>query len=145
VLAERILSEEQVVRLIALERNPRNHALLRLLYLAALRVSEACALRWGGCKPPRRGAGQITVVGKRGKVRSILLPATMWRELAALRCAAMPGRTIRCSYRAKGGALDPMSVKAAAIRGGQLISRAATDAAAGSGGERVWAGWAIVK
>jgi Phage integrase, N-terminal SAM-like domain len=32
VLAERILTEEQVVRLIALERDPRNHALLRLLY-----------------------------------------------------------------------------------------------------------------
>jgi integrase/recombinase XerD len=119
VLAERILSEEQVVRLIALEQNPRNHALLRLLYLAALRVSEACALRWGGCKP-RRGAGQITVVGKRGKVRSILLPATIWRELAALRGDAGPDDPVFLSRQ--GGALDPMSVqrlvKAAAIRAG---------------------------
>jgi site-specific recombinase XerD len=119
VLAERILSEEQVVRLIALERNPRNHALLRVLYLAALRVSEACALRWAACKP-RRGAGQITVVGKRGKVRSILLPASMWRELFALGGDAGPDDPVFRSRQ--GGALDPMSVqrivKAAAIRAG---------------------------
>lgn len=119
VLAERILSEEQVVRLIALERNPRNHALLRLLYLAALRVSEACALRWASCKP-RRGAGQVTVIGKRGKVRSILLPTSMWRELVALRGDAEPDDAVFRSRQ--GGALDPMAVqrivKAAAIRAG---------------------------
>jgi integrase/recombinase XerD len=117
VLAQRILSEEQVVRLIALEQNARNHALLRLLYLAALRVSEACALRWAACKA-RRGAGQITVVGKRGKVRSILLPAPMWRELIALRGDA--GSEDPVFKSRQGGPLDPMSVqrivKAAAIR-----------------------------
>ena len=117
VLAERILAEEQVVRLIALEQNARNHALLRLLYLAALRVSEACALRWAACKA-RRGAGQITVVGKRGKVRSILLPAPMWRELIALRGDA--GSEDPVFKSRQGGPLDPMSVqrivKAAAIR-----------------------------
>ncbi len=119
VLAERILSEEQVVRLIALERNARNHALLRLLYLAALRVSEVCALHWRGCKP-RKGAGQITVVGKPSKVRSILLPASMWNELATLRGAAGPDDPVFRSRQ--GGALDPMSVqrivKAAAVRAG---------------------------
>jgi integrase/recombinase XerD len=119
VLAERILSEEQVVRMIALERNPRNHALLRLLYLAALRVSEACALRWAGCKA-RRGAGQITVIGKRAKVRSILLPASMYRELVVLRGDAGSDDPVFRSRQ--GGALDPMSVqrvvKAAAIRAG---------------------------
>jgi integrase/recombinase XerD len=118
VLAERILTEEQVVRLIALERDPRNHALLQLLYLAALSVSEAYALRWAACKA-RRGAGQLTVVGKR-KVRSILLPASMWRELVALRGDAGPDDPVFRSRQ--GGALDPMSVqrivKAAAIRAG---------------------------
>jgi hypothetical protein len=92
VLAERILTEEQVVRLIALEQNARNHALLRLLCLAGLRVS---------CKA-RRGAGQITVVGKRGKVRSILLPAPMWRPSSS-RCAVMPGPRIQYSNPAKAG------------------------------------------
>ncbi len=39
-LAERILSETQVHRILALEPNRRNQALLRLLYAGGLRVSE---------------------------------------------------------------------------------------------------------
>jgi integrase/recombinase XerD len=37
-LAERILGEGDVLRLLTLETNPRNHAVLRLLYAGALRV-----------------------------------------------------------------------------------------------------------
>jgi integrase/recombinase XerD len=108
VLAERILTEEQVIRLIALERNPRNHVLLRLLYLAAARVSEICALRWRSCMP-RRGAGQITVIGKRDKVRSVLLPTSMWAELTALRGDAGDDEPVFRSRQ--GGPLNPMSVQ----------------------------------
>jgi integrase/recombinase XerD len=119
VLAEPILTEEQVIRLIAVERTPRNHALLRLLYLAALRVSEVCALRWRSCMP-RRGSGQITVIGKRDKVRSVLLPASMWIELVALRGAVGDDDPVFRSRQS--GPLDAMSVqrivKAAARRAG---------------------------
>ncbi len=45
VLAERILDAESVRDMLSLERNPRNKTLLRLLYLAGLRVSDACNLR----------------------------------------------------------------------------------------------------
>lgn len=45
-LAERILSEADVMRMIVLETNPRNRALLTVLYGAGLRISEACDLRW---------------------------------------------------------------------------------------------------
>ena len=45
-LAERILPEGDVHRLLALEPHPRNRALLTLLYVAGLRVSELCALQW---------------------------------------------------------------------------------------------------
>jgi integrase/recombinase XerD len=41
--AERILPEAAVQRMLALETNARNRVLLRLLYAAGLRVSEACA------------------------------------------------------------------------------------------------------
>jgi len=58
--AERILDEEAVLRLIALEPKPRNRALLRLLYAAGLRVSEATALRWRDTAA-RNDAGQVTV------------------------------------------------------------------------------------
>ena len=44
-LAERILDIDAVLHLLALERQPRNKALLRLLYLGGLRISEACGLR----------------------------------------------------------------------------------------------------
>jgi integrase/recombinase XerD len=119
VLAERILSEEDVIRLIALERDPRNHALLRLLYIAALRVSEACRLKWGSCRPREIG-GQITVTGKRDKVRTILLPTGMWRELVGLKVNAGPHDPV---FRSRQGShLDPVSVerlvKRAALRAG---------------------------
>lgn len=43
---ERILSELQVQSMICLETEPRNRAILRLLYNGGLRVSELCALKW---------------------------------------------------------------------------------------------------
>jgi integrase/recombinase XerD len=45
-LAERTLSEADVHRLLALEPNARNRALLRLAYAGGLRVPELVALRW---------------------------------------------------------------------------------------------------
>jgi integrase/recombinase XerD len=107
VLAERILDEADVIRLIALEADPRNHALLRLGYIAGLRVSELCGLRWRDAR--RRGAsGQITVFGKGGKTRIVLLPAGMWRELVALRGEAADDDPVFRSRQ--GGALDPSAV-----------------------------------
>src|SRR4051794_5334344 len=50
VLAERILEEADVVRLIVLEPDKRNHAILRLGYIAGLRISEICGLRWRDTK-----------------------------------------------------------------------------------------------
>ena len=69
VLAERILEEAEVARLIALEPDKRNHALLRLLYLAGLRLSEAAALRWRDLRRRGAGGGQVTVFGKGGRTR----------------------------------------------------------------------------
>lgn len=43
-LAELILDMDAVLHMLALERNPRNKALLRLLYLGSLRISDACGL-----------------------------------------------------------------------------------------------------
>lgn len=118
-LAERILEEAAVHRLLALEENPRDHALLRLLYLAALRISEACGLRWRDLSP-RGDAGQATVFGKGGKTRAVLLPTGVWRELALLRGEAGPDDPVFLSR--KGGCLDPSQVhrvvKAAVARAG---------------------------
>src|SRR5258708_9527935 len=47
-LAERILTEEQALEMIHLEKqhNQRNYVLLRLMYATGARVSEICKLKW---------------------------------------------------------------------------------------------------
>jgi integrase/recombinase XerD len=87
-LAARILDREATFRLLDRAATPRDRALLRLLYAGGLRVSEAVALSWRDLQP-RPGAGQdsgqVAVYGKGGKTRVVLLPASFWRELRALR------------------------------------------------------------
>lgn len=83
-LAERILTEEQVQQIINSTTNKRDRAIIRLLYFAALRVSELCALKWRDLKP-RGDGGQITVFGKGDKTRVVLVGAGMWREIQQLK------------------------------------------------------------
>jgi len=45
-LSERILTEADVQKMLVLESDRRNHALLRLLYAGGLRVSELAELKW---------------------------------------------------------------------------------------------------
>ncbi len=75
-LAERILPEWVVQTMIGLEPNGRNRALLKLLYVAGLRVSEVTQLQWFSLQP--RDVGRhVLVYGKGGKTRAIKLPATV--------------------------------------------------------------------
>ena len=79
-LAERIVGEEDVRRLVETDAKPRDRVLLRLLYAAGLRVSEACGLLWRNLRP-RGDSGQITVFGKNGRTRSIaggVTAFTLW-------------------------------------------------------------------
>jgi len=82
--AERILTEEQVMKMLALTKNPRDHALLRLAYASALRISELASLCWRDLTP-RGDSGQVSVVAKGGKNHSVLLSCGTWKELMALR------------------------------------------------------------
>jgi integrase/recombinase XerD len=117
-LAERILAEPEVQRLLALESNPRNRALLTLLYAAGLRVSELCALRWRDLRPRDRDEAQLTVLGKGGRTRVILLPA---RAVALLGSPGTPDAPLFAS-RKGGGPLHRSQVhrlvKTAARRAG---------------------------
>lgn len=83
-LAERILPEWVVQTMIGLELNGRNRALLKLLYVAGLRVSEVTQLQWSSLQPRDIG-GQVLVYGKGGKTRAIKLPLSLWHELQSLR------------------------------------------------------------
>ena len=119
VLAERILPEPDVHRMIALESDVRNRLLLRLLYAGGPRVSELCGLRWRDVQP-RDDAGQVTLFGKGGKTRTVLLTAATWRELADARGDDGPDAPVFRSR--KGGPLSPVQVwrvvRAAARRAG---------------------------
>jgi integrase/recombinase XerD len=82
-LAERILSEAEVLRIISLEPNPRNRAILLTLYAGGFRVSEICSLKWRHLQD-RDSTGQITVFGKGGKTRTVLMPRSVWEALHTL-------------------------------------------------------------
>ncbi len=89
LLAERILDEDQVARLLEATESPRDSMVLRLFYSSGARVSEIAALRWNGVQERRiRGeapTGQVTLLGKGSKTRSVLLSRDTWVQLQDFR------------------------------------------------------------
>jgi integrase/recombinase XerD len=110
-LAERILPEPDLHRILNLEPDPRNRAVLTLLYASGVRVSELCDLSWRDLQPNGEG-GQITVFGKGGLTRSIQVPASVWKLLTALRTAKTGGSdpVFRSRKTRDGGRLGPVAV-----------------------------------
>lgn len=103
-LAERILDEADVMRMIALERMPRNKAILMTFYGGGFRVAELCSLKWSDLQA-RDEAGQITVFGKGAKTRTVLMPLSVWNALLPLRKDAGDKQPVFRS-RKGGGHLD---------------------------------------
>jgi integrase/recombinase XerD len=118
-LAERILTETDVHRLLALEPDRRNQLLLRLLYIAGVRVSEIAGLT-GRDLQPRSEGGQVTVFGKGSKTRTVLLPSAIWRELLRWRQHAALDAPVFASPRG-GGHLHVSSIE-------RIVARAAARA-----------------
>jgi integrase/recombinase XerD len=87
-LAERILSEEEIHRMIAFENHPRNKLMLRILYATGVRVSELCRLCWKDCQQREKG-GQISVFAKGGKTNNILIPENLWNDLMVFKTNAL--------------------------------------------------------
>jgi integrase/recombinase XerD len=109
-LAERILSQADLHRILSLEPDSRNRAILTLLYASGVRVSELCGLRWQDLQPNGEG-GQITVFGKGGATRAIQVPASVWKLVNELRGAAARGDPVfRSRKRKHGGALRPLAI-----------------------------------
>ena len=106
-LAERILDEADVIKMIALERVPRNKAMLLTFYAGGFRVAELCSLKWSDLQG-RDQAGQITVFGKGAKTRTVLMPSSVWNALQALRGDA--GENAPVFRSRKGGHLDESQV-----------------------------------
>lgn len=108
-LAQRILEESEVARLIEAASPGRNRLLVKLLYVSGVRVSEICGLKWCDAVPRQEG-GQITVFGKGGKTRTVLLQPKVWQQLIALKEEAKAADAIFRS-RKGGGPLDPSQVR----------------------------------
>jgi integrase/recombinase XerD len=88
-LAERILTKEEIQRMIELEPVERDQLLLQVVYVSGIRAAEASGLRWRDVQP-RGTAGQITVTGKGEKTRAIRLSEPIWKALAKFRKDAKP-------------------------------------------------------
>jgi integrase/recombinase XerD len=120
-LNERILTEADLHRIISLETDPRNRAVLTLLYASAIRVSELCALAWRDVQPNGDG-GQITIFGKGSVTRAVQLPASVWQLLLALRPKDFAPDDPVFRSRKQRGFLRPVAVlrivRAAAARAG---------------------------
>lgn len=108
-LAQRILSETETARLIEAAPSGRDRILLKLLYASGARVSEICGLKWSDASP-RQDGGQITVFGKGGKTRTVLLKPAVWEQLLSIKGCAQPDDPIFRS-RKGGHALDASQVR----------------------------------
>jgi integrase/recombinase XerD len=76
-LAQRIMSEEDVERMIEMETNKRNKRLLEFMYFIGIRAEEACNLKWKHLQQ-RSLEGQVQVYGKGKKTRHILVDTDTW-------------------------------------------------------------------
>jgi integrase/recombinase XerD len=83
-LAKRIISEVEVGWLIRAARSRRDRVLLAVLYAGGLRISELVGLSWADVIQ-REALLQLSVTGKGGKVRQVLLPEAVSKALLELR------------------------------------------------------------
>jgi integrase/recombinase XerD len=116
-LAERILPEADLHRVLSLEPDERNRALLILLYASGVRRGELADLRWKDLQAAGEG-GQITVFGKGGKTRSIQLPDSVWKQLQKWRGDDKPSDPVFPS-RKKGQALTESAIWRIVKRAGE--------------------------
>ena len=94
--------------------------MLRLLYAGGLRVEEIAGLAWRDLQE-RGDAGQVTVYGKGGKTRVVLLPATVWNELLSIKEVGARADGPVFTSRKGGGFLTSTQVR-------RLVYQAAKDA-----------------
>ena len=119
-LAKRIISEVEVGLLIRAARSKRDRVLLETLYAGGLRVSEIVALVWADVLP-RDDRVQLSITGKGGFVRQVLLPEIVSKSLLSLRGDAGNNDAVFAS-RKGGGRLTERAVlgmlKRTAIKAG---------------------------
>ena len=128
-LAKRIISEVEVSLLIRAAPSKRDCVLLEVIYAGGLRVSETVALTWADILP-RDDRVQLSITGKGGKVRQVLLPEIVSRALLSLRGDAGNDDVVFPS-RMGGGKLTERNVNA-------MVKRAAAKAGINKGVSPHW-------
>jgi integrase/recombinase XerD len=118
-LAKRIISEVEVGLLIRAAPSKRDRIMLEVIYAGGLRVSETVALTWGDVVL-RGERVQLSITGKGGKVRQVLLPEIVSRSVLSLRGNAGDSDPVFPS-RMGGGKLTERNVNA-------MVKRAAKKA-----------------
>jgi len=87
-LSKRYISEEDVMRMIAHTRKPRDLTILKVLYSGGLRVKELCGISWEDVCERENERGQISIKGKGSKIRVVVISAGAFQDMVALRGAA---------------------------------------------------------
>lgn len=114
-LSERILTERQVIVMLELETNPRDRLMLELLYYTGCRLAELCGLRRRDLQA-NGDSGQVTLFGKGGKTRSVLLPLRLYEALLTFAGWSELDEPLFRSQ--KGGPVSPVQVE-------RIVKRAA--------------------
>lgn len=87
-IGERVLTREEVARLVVEAPTADKALFIRFLYDTASRVSAALAARWGDVRQDGSGDWTWRFVGKGGKENTAWIPTGLWADLRA----GLPGR-----------------------------------------------------
>ncbi len=110
-LAERILQEEDIVAIVGQAHTLRNRVLLKLFYASGARVSELASVYWGALIPRKNRQGQISLLGKGNKLRTLMLPAPIWKDLMELKSESEFNESNHPVFRSrKGGSLSRQQI-----------------------------------
>lgn len=119
-IANRILPQRDILKLINSAQSPRDKAILKLLYATGMRVSELCRLNWEDFLERDDGAIQVNILGKGGKRRVVLVPDSAWVDVEILRGAKQPHEPafISCNNRRIDRSTIQRIIKAIALEAG---------------------------
>ena len=90
-IASRTLSEEQVRGMMATARSDLENALVRILYNSGARRAEVIALNWWSFLEKESGGARISIMGKGGIQREVLISKTTWEAVKKLRSEGTQG------------------------------------------------------
>lgn len=79
----KILTIEQIDRMIDLEQDIMHKTLLKILYFTGLRISEALSLKKDSFRDAPGGGAYMTVIGKGTKVRTVFIPPELFKDIKA--------------------------------------------------------------